>query len=101
MNTGGASVSSESKQVTFKTPSPNFSDPESNSRPSSSISQEDLRSNLPAYMMKTAKAMPVLANVAPIRMDFSVPPPPLLHRPFLPTTQPNIQPSIGGMRGIF
>jgi len=99
-STGGATGSSETKQVTFKTPSPNFSDPESNSRPSSSISQEELRSNLPAYLMKTAKTMPVAENVAPIRMDFSVPPPPLIQRPFLPsTTPPNIQPNIVGIRG--
>ena len=72
----------EEKQVTFKSPSPNFSD-DSNSQPSSNISQEDLRSsNLPSYMIN--KSMPTMkTSVAPIRMDFSVPPPPLLHRPFL------------------
>ena len=81
--------------MTFKSPSPNFSD-DSNSQPSSNISQEDLRlsnrsnisqedlrsSNLPSYMIN--KSMPTMkTSVAPIRMDFSVPPPPLLHRPFL------------------
>jgi len=91
----------EEKQVTFKSPSPNFSD-DSNSQPSSNISQEDLRSsNLPSYMIN--KSMPMMkTSVAPIRMDFSVPPPPLLHRPFLqqPMVQPTMQPpGLGGPGG--
>merc|ERR1712223_1356141 len=80
--------STDTKQVTFKTPSPNFSD-NSNSQPSSNISQEDLRSNLPAYMLKAPKATTMATNVAPIRMDFSVPPPPLMHRPFFATFSAN------------
>ena len=84
-------ASTDTKQVTFKTPSPNFSD-DSNSQPSSNISQEDLRSNLPAYMLKAPKATTMATNVAPIRMDFSVPPPPLMHhRPFLPHSQPTVR----------
>ena len=108
-NAGGT----EEKQVTFKSPSPNFSD-DSNSQPSSNISQEDLRlsnrsnisqedlrsSNLPSYMIN--KSMPTMkTSVASIRMDFSVPPPPLLHRPFLQQSmvQPAMQPPGLGVSG--
>ena len=60
----------ENKTVTFKTPSPNFSE-DSNS---TNISQEEYREK-PAYLTKANISTQLNQTVLP--MDFSVPPPPL------------------------
>lgn len=79
----------ERKQVSFQSPSPNFSDSSSNSQPSSTISQED-NAQKPAFLTKNViKPVANISSVAgsALPMDFSVPPPPILqHRAAGPAT---------------
>ena len=98
------------RQVTFKTPSPNFSE-DSESQPSSNISQEDPSillqargaSYVPGYLRRTAQAPNPSQNV-PLQMDFSVPPPNLNQQPRLslqpafPTQPLRLPPQLQALR---